>query len=132
MEALTQEAAAELWRRCDSFHDALLRSVECDYRGSGTLRATVTLSSQSGKLSSQWSNFTFSFEEVGEIMLAQRPRTTLVVLSFGLAIDWFDNQVFIAFSPYSPFTMASIDDYRKSEFYVAGAECYYEVSPYAE
>ncbi len=130
MQSLTPASLPSFLARFESFHDGLLRRIELRYLPSGEKELTVIVSAQDRTSSQGWSNVVFSVQRVSEITLREG-RSSCQVLSSGMAVDWFDGQLFLAFSPWTA-APAGADDFRRSDFFVAGESCSWVVEPYGE
>jgi hypothetical protein len=64
-------------------------------------------------------------------MLFREGGSTRVILSDGLTLRIIEAKIWCDFSPYCS-EPDSVDDFRKSDFYVVGASVRWEVQPYCE
>jgi hypothetical protein len=59
-------------------------------------------------------------------MVFREGNHSLRVMRHGLSLDWLEGRVWLAFQPYSA-EMTSVEDYRRSYFYMAGQSCSWRV-----
>jgi hypothetical protein len=132
MLTLEPRSLATFLNRFSSFNDAVLRTAEFRFRSSsnGKRRSIVTLSAQDHESGQGWSNVKIVIEEVSEFVL-QEGKATCQILSDGLFIKWFGDVVFVLFSG-DNCEPVTIDDFRRSTFYVAGRSFSWEASVYSE
>lgn len=130
LNTLREEDAPDFLHRFDSFNDSVIRRIEHQYCKQDGQRTSVIISARDVMAPKQWSNVTFTASHVSELTLREG-RTTCVVISFGIVLKWIDGKVWCAFSPY--FTeMESIDDFRRSEFYLVASSISVTINPYSE
>jgi hypothetical protein len=130
MHTLAQQDAPSFLERFYSFNDALLRRVEHSYSPSGHKQTTITISGRDQQSETGRSNVTLVIHDVSEIGFREG-KDTRQVLSDGLTVAWFDERVWCDFSPYAT-EPESLDDFRRSDFYVVGKGLSWRTAPYGE
>src|SRR4051812_25671983 len=100
MNKLDQPSLREFLDRFNSFNDAVIRRVEYHYGASGRRQATLTISTQDRQSDAGWSNVVVVIGNVSEIAFREG-KSTRQVLWDGLAVAWFNGDVWCDLSPYS-------------------------------
>jgi hypothetical protein len=122
-------------KQFNQFYDAVLRSIELRFAPSEMFgHATVTLSvpqSLPKRDKSGWVNVRIEVKKVEEFSLRESTKESARVLSSGLHIGPFDGLLFFDFAPYSV-SPRSLEDYRRSGFYIAGRSFSWNVKEYTE
>jgi hypothetical protein len=117
--------------RFHHFEDGIIRNVSIRFRSPKTLNeATIVCSVRDGDDESNWCNVSLTVSSFSDCAVAEGS-TTHVILSQGLQIGWFSGKIFLDFSPYTSEPDGE-EDFRRSQFYFAGARAVYEVVPYEE
>jgi hypothetical protein len=119
---LTKETVESFLDRFYRMGDGLILRIEYEYCSDGKKRLTVVVCVKELNLSS---TLMLVVDDVREFFFREKEHS-LRVMSMGISIDWFESAIWIAFQPYST-DMTSIEDYRQSDFYVAGHSCYWEI-----
>jgi hypothetical protein len=115
-----------LQEEVDYLHDSILRSVNIDYKND---IITIVLSVESIE---DWINVEFSFFKISEFSIKQPLNyKNDIVLSSGIKVSKFENIYIIDFFPYST-TQTTIEEYRKSKFYIAFSNCEFFKLEYSE
>ena len=130
MNKLDQPSLREFLDRFNSFNDAVVRRVEYRYGASGRPQATLTISTQDQQSDEGWSNVVVVIENVSEIAFREG-KSTRQVLSDGLIVAWFNGDVWCDLSPYTS-EPASVNDFRRSDFYVVGEALSWRIDQYSE
>ena len=130
MNHLQQQSLREFLERFNSFNDAVVRRVEFRYVASGRRQATLTISTQDQCSDSGWSNVIIMIDNVSEIAFREG-KSTRQVLSDGLTVVWFDGDVWCDLSPHTS-DPSTIDEFRRSDFYVVGAALSWQADQYSE
>jgi hypothetical protein len=92
--------------------------------------ATVVCSVRDGDDESNGCNVSLTVSSFSDCVVAEGS-TAHVILSQGLQIGWFSGKIFLDFSPHTSEPDCE-EDFRRSQFYFAGARAVYEVGPYEE
>jgi hypothetical protein len=130
MNKLDETLLREFLDRFNSFNDAVVRRVGYCYDASGHRQATLTISTQDQQSDAGWSNVVIVIDNVSEIAFREG-KSTRQILSDGLAVCWFDGDVWCDLSPYSS-EPDTVDDFRRSDFYVVGEALAWRVEQYSE
>ncbi len=130
MNKLDQPSHREFLDRFNSFNDAVVRRVEHRYGASGRRQATLIISAQDQQSEAGWSNVVLVIDDVSEIAFREG-KSTRQVLSDGLTIAWINGDVWCDLSPYSS-EPATVDDFRRSDFYVSGEALTWRTDQYSE
>jgi hypothetical protein len=130
MFTLDLSSLPEFLERFYSFNDALIRRVEHRYLASGGRETTLTISGRDQQSSTGRSNVVVVISEVSEICFREG-NSTRQVLSDGMTVAWFDGVVWCDLSPYTS-EPDSIDDFRKSDFYVVGKVLTWRIEAYGQ
>jgi hypothetical protein len=130
MNDLSFASVHEFLGRFHSFHDSVVRRVEHRYSPSGQRQTTLTISAQDQQSGTGWSNVIVQINDVLEIGFREG-KSTRQVLSDGMTIVWLDGDVWCDLSPYAS-EPASADDFRQSDFFVAGKALSWRVDQYSE
>ncbi len=130
MDKLEESAIGGFLDRFNSFNDAIVRRVEHHYCASGQQQATLTLSSQDQQADTGWSNVVIVVDRVAEILFREG-KSTRQILSDGLNVAWFEGNVWCDLSPYCA-DPETIDEFRRSDFYISGQVISWRVEPYRE
>jgi hypothetical protein len=130
MNKLDQLAVREFLDRFNSFNDAVVRRVEFRYGASGRRQATLTISTQDQRSDVTRSNVVIVIDNVSESGFREG-KSTRQVLSDGLTVAWFNGEVWCDLSPYAQ-EPTSVEDFRRSDFYVAGEALTWRTAPYRE
>jgi hypothetical protein len=128
MEPLNKDTLRRFLDRFYSFNDAVIRRLELHY-ATGHNRVAVTLSAQDQQSSQGWCNVVLVVEDVSEIAFREG-KATCQVLSSGLVVTWFDENVWCDFSP--DLEPETTDEFRQSDFYVVGRTLSWRAEPYSE
>jgi hypothetical protein len=129
MQALTKETLPLFVTRFASLNDGVLRELRFKYSASGQKAISVIVSVQDLEAKEGWSNLVILVDEITETAFKEG-RATCQVLSSGIVVAWLEAQVWCDFSP--SLEPVSIDDFRQSDFYVAGKRVSWEVEPYSD
>jgi len=116
--------------RFNSFYDAVIRRIEYRFNVPEQRRATLIISTQDQQSDTGWSNVVIVIGKVSETAFREG-NSTRQILSDGFHITWIDGFAWCDFSPYSS-KIDSLDDLRKSDFYVAGESFAWQTEPYSE
>lgn len=130
MNTITKETLGAFLHRFYDLSDSVLRRLEHQYLPSGLRRTTVTISVQDREADIGWSNLVLTIDKVVEVTFRERRRVSNQVLSDGLRVSYFEDVLFLDFSPASD--VLTLEDIRASDFYVAGSVCSWLVQPYSE
>lgn len=130
MNMLDQSSVRTFLDRFNSFNDAIVRRIEHRFGVSGHQRTTLTVSSQDEQSETGWSNVVIVVENVFEITFREG-KSTRQILSDGLTISWFKDDVWCDLSPYAS-NPAAVNEFRRSDFYVAGKSLTWRVEEYSE
>ena len=129
MQTLNRDTSAQFLRRFCSFNDAVIRRIEHHYAASGQKRTIVTLSARDQETDQGWSNVVIVIDGVSEIAFREG-KATCQVLSSGLAVTWFRNNVWCDYSP--SIEPKSIEEFRQSDFYIVGKCFEWQVQSYSD
>lgn len=127
---LTQATVSAFLTRFNSFNDGVLRQVVHRYRRSKLPEALVTISTKDQQADIGWSNVVLAVEEVSEILFREGG-STRQILSDGLHVAWFGDDVWCDLSPYGP-EPETMEDFRQSDFYIVGRQLAWRVEAYSE
>jgi len=107
-------------------HDGLIKKIEMDYskRGKPDIEVTITCLNIE---KDTWVNVVISIEEVQEYKMAELPREQNVVI-FEVSIFHDNGLYYIDYQ----FKSETIEEIRKSNFYVAGRKVSWEEREYKE
>jgi hypothetical protein len=130
MNTLSGDSIDSFLSRFGTFNDSVLRKVEHRFAANGSRQAEVVISAQDQRVELGWSNVIISFADVFEFLFREG-KSTRQVLSDGLKIVLLDGKLWCDFSPYST-EGESIDDFRRSDFYVVAAGINWDVVGYSE
>jgi hypothetical protein len=130
MDTLEPSKSPDFLDRFCSFHDAVVRRLEHHYEASGRRQTILTVSAQDQESGQGWSNVVLVIDGVSEIGFREG-QSTRQVLSDGLILTWFNGHVWCDLSPYTS-EPSSIDDVRRSDFYVVGEVLRWRSEPYSE
>jgi hypothetical protein len=130
MDTLEPGKESDFLDRFCSFNDAVVRRLEHRYEASGRRQAILTVSARDQESGQGWSNVVIVIDGVSEIGFREG-KSTRQVLSDGLILTWFQGHVWCDLSPYTS-EPGSIDDVRRSDFYVAGEVLKWRSEPYSE
>lgn len=111
-----------------SLYDAVLKRLEHEFRVDGAQLSKVELLVQDAESAAGWSNMTLSIANVSELLFREGA-STRQVLSDGITILWKNQHVWCDLSPYAS-TPTSIEEIRRSDFYLVGTSISWSVSPY--
>jgi hypothetical protein len=114
------------------FHDGLLRTVRILL---STLTwgdtVVITVSARDGHQDGDWVNVEFRLDGVSEFAFA-RHKADVKVMSDGVRLDWFDGLIYVDFAPWGCDEVEAIEDFCKSDFYLAARSCSWTVASYGE
>lgn len=82
-------------------------------------------------LKNEWVNVLFKMSDVKEFKIAQKIKTSNIVMSMGICVMRVDGIYYIDFSPYSEL-IESLDDIRKSDIYFGVGSIEWQIKPYHE
>lgn len=118
-----------LARQFHNFDDGLLMAIALDFGDrSQKPRVSVELIARDNSLEEvKWARLRNKVIDLTEFRMEKMRRADIRVLSCGVSTGFFDGLVFIDFSSPDP---ESIEDYRRSECYVAGKGVEAEVISY--
>ncbi|MFO0896577.1 MAG: hypothetical protein U0836_04010 [Pirellulales bacterium] len=128
MTELTPASRADFLSRFYELADSVVRRVELKYTPGR--RLTVVLSAQDSLAPDGWSNVRFLISDVKEFQLREG-KSTCEVISYAFLIEWFDGAIVLDFSPETEHP-GGMEEIRRSDFYVAGKQAFWEVGPYSE
>jgi hypothetical protein len=124
MHLLTKDRTPDFLTRFISFNDGAILKVEHGYPQSGGASTNVWMYAKD-RDSGGCTIVLLHMHDVVE-MVFRESGSFLRNMGIGLTIDWFETMCWIAFQPYSV-EMNTIENYRKSYFYVVCHSCHWEV-----
>ena len=129
MKELASFCLTEFLTRFYHCYDGFIRYVEVDFRAK---KVKVSLSTQDKETRENegWTNLIMEVKDVSEIILIE-DRASCAVLSSGIQIGFFNDEVYLDFCPYTG-EPDGIDDFKKSRFMVAGRKCFWSVIPFGD
>lgn len=122
MNLLTQDNLPDFLARFFSFDDGFIQKVEHTYEISGK-KVTSVWACVKDRDSTTSKIVLVRVDDVSE-MVFRESGWSLRVMNMGISVHWFEGMVWIAFHPYS-MVMKDVEDYRNSNFMVAGRSCYW-------
>ena len=115
--------------------DGIVRRIQFRFAPTESFgRAYITLSVQrpiTRRIKNGWVNVRMAITEVEEFAVRESAKESCRVLSSGLHIEVFNGLLFFDFAPYSV-SPDSLEDYRRSGFYIAGRSFSWKVEEYSE
>lgn len=130
MDTINTSTKNYFLNRFSTLYDGVLRRIELHYGENGTKQVIVELSTQDVESSSGWSNLVLNFHEVSEFV-CNEGQSTRQILSDGVSLNEQLETWWCDFSPYSS-ECSSINDLRRSDFYVIARGIRWKVIPYSE
>lgn len=134
---LSPTTIAEFEQRFGTFHDAVIHKVEFElFSRSEPYTVKITVGTQDLTLDppDHWINLTFEIIGATKFILEKGRRYNVSII-FHLNIDFFDDEIYLDFFPFTE-DPTSPDDYWNIEgrgtsiFTIAGKRCYWQESPY--
>lgn len=129
MNELLPTTITDFFDRFYNCYDGLIRNVNINYPSKGAL-VVLSVQDQKAQKDEGWVNLHLYIENFTEFILRES-KSTCVVLSSGLQIGFFDSTLYLDFCPFSE-APEGIDDFKKSDFLIAGKKCIWSVLPYSE
>jgi hypothetical protein len=118
--------------RFHDFDDAVLEGIAVGFPNKGRFgTGTVVLlarDSTSGELD-VWFRVRFQIEGVNEFSFIENSRYSNRVLSSGLKVQQIDGRIWMIFDQYD--AVLSVDEARRSKFYICGTELHTQVASIA-
>lgn len=129
MIELTTSNLDKFLERFSHCYDGLIRDVRINFP---TKKVSITCSvkDQNNQVDEGWVNLTLEIENMIELTVVER-QSTCIVLSDGLQVGFFNDQVYLDLCPYTE-EPDSIDDFKKSDFLVVGERCSWSLAAYNE
>lgn len=129
MYKLDPSTLSGFMERFDSLNDAVIQRIEHFYATSSCQQTCLTLSGWDHEVDAGRSDIVIVIDGVSEIVFREG-KSTRQVLSDGLTVAWIDGSVWCDFSPYTS-EPASLDDLRRSDFYVVGKSLTWRTEDYS-
>lgn len=125
MPEITPFALAGFLERFSHCYDGVVRDVSIDFAAK---RAVVNLlvRDREAKEEDGWVHLTLEVEGLTELSLSEG-KSTCIVLSGGLQVGFFNGIIYLDFCPYTEVPVG-VEDFRRSDFLIAGARCAWSVS----
>lgn len=121
MPHLERHTLGEFQDRFNSFNDGLMRSIEINYERSGARSVAVRIATRDAKETSNdgWVCVRLVVSRVEDFCFADGANTTMVVLSHGIHICWFNGLVGLEFGHFAD-SPESLSKLKSSTFFVTG------------
>lgn len=139
MTELTNDNTADFLSRFYQFYDTVIRKLEVNFefhRERSSATVWIATRDSQGSPNQGWVLVKIVIEDITE-MRCTEGNITYTVLSQALHVDFIDNVVYLDFGALldldNPDEMKySVEDFRQSEFYIAGRKVLWDVLPYVE
>lgn len=122
---------SRLLARFHEFSDAVLRSIVVLFEDDGTRRMDISIATRDAETveNDGWVCVMLSVDGISEMSVRERARTSLQVISDGIHISMYDQEIGIEFGGAieAPDT---IENLRGSDVYVLGGTLSFDVLPY--
>lgn len=135
MNQLNSSTAKDFLDQFCNCYDSLLRSIKISMPPDYNINVLISLSVRDQRLSDAtdhgWINLNICVKELSEFALRQLRKMDITVLSDGLHIGFFNDEVYLDFFP-GVDEPKTIEEFRKSDCLFVGKTALWEVVPYSE
>lgn len=137
---IDQTNYAHFAKRFNHFYDSVIRKFEVTFRFHGskpTAVVVIAVRDAEGSENHGWVWVRFEIDDVIELCCTEKHNLTYTVLSEALHIGFFGGSTYLDFGtlfdlPEPDERHRSLEDFRRSAFYIAGRKVTWHLEPYRE
>ena len=127
MIELTRSNINEFLERFNHGYDGIIRDVAIHFSAK-KVRVICSVKDQKTQMNKSWVNLAFEIENMIECIVIES-QSTCIVLSDGLQVGFFNDNIYLDLCPYTE-EPDGIEDFKKSRFLIVGERCSWSLSTY--